>query len=295
MKKIWFPLFCIVLFFAVVSCEKYEDEMIPETTEVRIYMSSTDSNLKSTSSLTRTQISNGDTVDLMNVQGINIIFSAEDQGGFHLQGKWSIVFIENDITLNNPGLVLLGTEYSHAESPMLSRKFDRLGLYRATFEISSSERVSFLVRHFGLPGMLGDKLGKGAAFRLAKDMFQIDNYQTTSGYTAFIKFNEFYESMWSNIDVDYELFQALISSSNYTFTSKSGFLHYAKNVQLKRCKYAMGYLSVTVIEDDIKPYNDTFRITFYYGSYGENWRVIPSVYESEWKLPEGIEIVFKTI
>lgn len=309
MKKVevlFFVLF--ILSFACTSCqEEILDEAL-EKSEIIIKMALPDvsqSNLKSAS--VNDPIQNGDTVDVLNLKMMNIIFTAEDQNGKSLVGNWNIDLIDSDNNTNNQRL----SERPSAlfqETNIASIKPSELGLYVVLFH-GKGKYFQFYLRHSGLPGDIGDDIQGGHHFRMEKKSLYVfsDEGKIKTAYTLYLKIDEDEFKNWGPADGvnpnNKDLWRALLfcGGENF-FSTKNGATYSAKNFKLREAKYSKGiysdnesYYCFTFFPEDTPPSDrfggKSYQVQFYAGEYGENWWTFSSNHESSWK--KGVWSVFE--
>lgn len=300
--------YLVILAFAImslISCSKKDDVLnVPVKKEqVKIFMSAPNgqTGLKSAStadSIKRTPIANGDTVNVYDLKDVNIIISSEDENG-NVSVNWWVRMIDNDFSYLNDGLYLLNQPNVNSDGSSISLKLRMLGLYQVNIKTKSGTEQHFFIRHFGIPGEVGDDWQNDYSFRLEKNLFHWYDQNSSDSkrkkaYSLFLKhyrgeFGEgpFYGDYNPNSE---DNLHAFVYAQNQTL-SISGNIWNAKIYKVKRCKYSLDYVSFTFLDEDIIPSSGMYELFFYVGDIEKSFNVLPSVDKSDWKR-QGL-IVFK--
>lgn len=277
MKKNFFN-YVIAMFIAVLtlfsSCEQQDDEMFSLDEKIVIKMS-IPSTRSSTDQNTSRSIPEGDTINVYNLQDVNILISAETPEGWIIEGDWLVRLsgpekglLEND---QNLWLSVRPSAYETKKS-MVAIKPEKLGVYTVEFE-KGNEVFKFYIRHYGLPGDIGDTASNDYIFRMEKNSFQ-DGNTGKDGYTIYLKSDEYI--MGNKV-------KALIFTDNgSTFTAGSGFVLSAEELTCYKSEYSPGYIYFSFIPSEITPLYGMYTIDFYAGSYYHGWYRPESIYDSNW-------------
>lgn len=283
MKVIYFFVITFIA-FSFASCQ--EDVIEEESGQIKIVLSG--SNLKSGSPDVQSvnhEVYSGDTILVHNLKDVHLIFSALSGMDMPIEGQWTIFLSDSD--QENDSLIFLGIAGS-SEGKSMAFKLEHPGLYSVHFE-SPQGMVSFAIKHYALPGNLGDNFQNNSVFRLERNRFQKEGENDVKpGYTLYIKNVYRYEETG-----DYKNKYALVASTDDVFDNNGKINPInAQNFALKKCKYSPDYFTFSFLEEDINPVNNIYDVTFYAGDYGSYWYVLPMIYESDWKKNNSYSIVF---
>jgi hypothetical protein len=301
MKKNLLLLIVLVaaLLVSTMSCKK-EDENVTPKEVIKIFMNApvhNKSGLKSALS-GKEIIAAGDTAYVWDIPDINITIFAEDEFGSQVEGSWSIFNIDNDRDINKSDTIAVGDGGRGALGSALSTKLKFLGLYLVNFTSKAGAEISFYILHKGIPGILGDNWKNDYAFRLDKEIYQINNTQGNPGYTLYLKYEEGEFPILNGspvVDLNRtENFHALLfCGGNNVFVSKRGAKYQAKEFSLKRCKYSPGYFCFSFLSESTPSREGRYSAYFYSGTFGWNWWSFKSVMQSDWS-KDG-QIVFQVV
>lgn len=308
--SVFFVLF--ILSFVFTSCQEEVLEQALEKSEIVIKMSLPDGSQGDLKSAVADQvIGHGDTIDILNLKNVNIVFSAEDESGKSLAGDWMIYLADSDNNTDNQRLAERPST-SFWASNIASIKPSELGLYMIHFQAGKTWLMFFL-RHTGLPGDIGDEYQNGYAFRMEKKLIHDDLNQgkIKTAYTLYLRVNENEFKSWGTYDGtspnNKELWQALLfCGGENSFTISTGITYSAKNFKLREAKYSKNiylnetsYYCFTFFPEDTPPSDrlgggKSYQVQFYAGEYAVNWWTFPSNDESAWKRSSSDKIEFVT-
>lgn len=240
-------------------------------------------------------IKGGDTVDVENISGVNIIMFAENSYGQPINGSWSISCLQTDRELSyeingivsDIQFVCPFTQSGNGSATSLI--VNSLGLYKAVFMAKTGEEKSFFIRHTGIPGSLGDESDNDYSFRLDKSTYRQDDSEL-DGFTLYIKGQS---SDFPDIDEGYMNNPQL--SSNWYGTVFSG--TQARTFKSSVCKFSPGYVCLSFFGDNFENENfegtNYYLVSFFSKSIGTGGTYLfPSVKKSSWEIAEGGAISF---
>lgn len=273
-KLVSLVLMGFAILAALVSCKKSEEIAPAQKEQIKIYMSvpQKSDGLKSGSVSEKQAIQAGDTVDVRNVEDINVILSAENEFGQALSGTWVIYVIDTDRNARDNTFVQ-NTPQNYVSGPMTSIKMTFLGLYKAEFRSKNSTDFICYIRHTGIPGSVGDDWYHGCAFRLNKETYQIVNDPGHPGYTLYMRYTE-EES--ANLENSHAL---ILGGGQYS---------------LQKCKYSPWYVRVSFIAEEVPSNDGKYIVYFYFGEFGDDWQLFYYCSRSDWLWADGT-ITFQTI
>lgn len=303
MRRNYFFVFLAFVVLSFSACQK-EEIFEQEVERIIITMSvpSQGGNELKSASMAEV-IQKGDTLDIYNLANMNVIFSAENQKGEGLPGIWTIFLKDCDNDTDDQALALRPQGF-FTNSNLASIKPSVLGLYFVNFQ-TSKENFSFYLRHFGLPGTIGDDHRDDYSFRMEK--IQVNDFkqkgEVKQAYTLYLRassdeFKSWGESNGINPN-NPDYWQALLfcGGDNF-FTLPSGQIYNAKNFSLRRCRYtANDYVCFTFFPDEVPPMDyfgggKVYRVQFYAGKYGGDWWTFSSSYQTGWNMGLGSGISF---
>lgn len=287
----YFAMFVAILCFSALfsSCQQDEEilsiatgdeeivfKMSVPTSPSSISSRSISENASSANTASDYQnIKEGDTVNVYNLQNINILISAESAEGWIIKGEW-------DITLSGPEKGLLKNDqnlylsmrpgaYASKES-MVAVKPEKLGVYTVKFK-KDDKVITFYIGHYGTPGTTGDEENSNYIFRMEKNEFQIGN-TNKNGYTIYLKSDEYI--MGKKV-------KALVRTDNgSTFTTGGGHILKAEELTCYKSEYSPGYIYFSFLPSEITPLYGLYMINFYSGSFYDTWYEPESMDNSNW-------------
>lgn len=285
MKKI---LYSVVIIFSLfsLSCQKEAELADVALADIKISVTANQTPGLKSAGMAR-EINYGDTVDIQQMQEVNLLFSAT-VGGLPVNGRWMIYLDDAD---NDTEDYKVGNRpYAEASnSSICGLKPKKLGLYSVNFyHPDSGNSFFFLVRHKGIPGNIGDDQRNDYSFRLEKEVFNLSDGQLKNGYTLYLRYRpeDFYS--WRETDGinpnDPSYFKAvLISGRENYFNDGCHGLNIGSMFKLKVCKYS-DYVCFTFFTDEYPPSSGPsgYHVRFYSGNLGCSTWAFPATAKSDW-------------